>query len=443
MIIRHMWSDAHSRYSTPIAKIFSAQNKLMLQLKVEAELAKVQASLGIIKPEEAQLIQSGISKVTLSRVKEIEESTHHDVMSVVKALAEVSDQAGEKVHFGATSSDIQDTVLALQLQEASSLILDALDKLSDILVLLAQKYSNLACIGRTHGQHAIPITVGFKFANFLYELHQAKQNLYTVPVNTTKFSGATGNYASLMRMDVEKMVLSNLGLHPADISTQVVTRLIHSQYMHALALCSSVIEKIAKEIRNLQRSEINEWSEQFSSKQVGSSTMPHKKNPWRSERISGLSRIIRSNVSVALENIALEHERDLTHSSVERIIIPESSNLLVFITNQLTRILENLEVNEVDITRNLNLVSDNVKSEKILMLLTPHIGRQKGHELLSQHARSSSFKDAVLSDSEILRYISKEELNQIFSMINTGLSQEKVQHILDTNQKKWCKYRDE
>jgi adenylosuccinate lyase len=171
--------------------------------------------------------------------------------------------------------------------------------------------------------------------------------------------------------------------------------------------------------------------------------MPHKKNPWRSERISGLSRIIRSNVSVALENIALEHERDLTHSSVERIIIPESSNLLVFITNQLTRILENLEVNEVDITRNLNLVSDNVKSEKILMLLTPHIGRQKGHELLSQHARSSSFKDAVLSDSEILRYISKEELNQIFSMINTGLSQEKVQHILDTNQKKWCKYRDE
>ncbi len=436
-----MWSDASSRYNTPISGIFSAENKLKLQLLVEAKLASTQAKLNIIDQEDANNINQALKHVDLSRVNEIEKEIHHDVMSVVKAIAEKSGSAGGKVHLGATSSDIQDTVLALQLVKSRRLLLDKLDKLSEVIANLAEKYKDLPMIGRTHGQFAVPIVVGFKFANYLYELHLAKENLFGTSINLSKFSGAVGNYASSMRMDIESELLESLELKPTKISTQVVTRLIHAQYMNALALCSSIIERIAKEIRNLQRSEINEWMEPFMQHQVGSSSMPHKKNPHKSERISGLSRVIRGNVAIALENISLEHERDITHSSVERIIIPESTNLLYYITEEIIKILDNLVINEINIKRNLEKASDVSKTEEILKHLVPAIGRQRGHEMLRKHALSKNFKDSLLTDNEILKHISKEKLADILNTENVGLSKPKIEQILKLYHEKWRMYR--
>lgn len=437
-----MWSEAGERYKTPIADIFSAENKLKLQLLVEAKLAGIQASLGIIPEEDALLIDQARANVSLSRVQEIESEIHHDLMSMVKALSEQSGKASGSVHLGATSNDIQDTVLALQLTEARNMVLDLLDELSSVLAELSLKYKDTATIGRTHGQFAVPTTVGFKFANFLYELQLAKSSLLKVPCDLSKFSGAIGNYASTMRSDIEIALIQELNLVPTVISTQVVPRVVHADYMNGLALCSSVIERISKEIRNLQRSEIREWFEPFGKKQVGSSAMPHKRNPHKSERISGLSRIIRANVLTSLENIALEHERDISHSSVERIIMPESLNILYYMTLQINSILNGIEINTEGIAKNLMKASGLAKSEQILKLLVDHVGRQEGHELLRKHANNVNFKEAVLGDEEILRHINKSKLEAIFGETNTGLSSEKVTQVLHEFNTTWKNYRN-
>jgi adenylosuccinate lyase len=264
--------------------------------------------------------------------------------------------------------------------------------------------------------------------------------LFNSRINLSKFSGAVGNYATSMRMDVEEELFKVLELIPCDISTQVVPRVIHSQFLNSLALIASVIERISKEIRNLQRSEINEWQEPFSEKQVGSSAMPHKRNPHKSERISGLVRIIRSNVAISLENIALEHERDISHSSVERVIIPESSNLLYYITKSMISILNGLNINVESITRNLER-ADKSKSEQILNNISKNLGRQKGHELLRKHVNSDNFKESMFSDAELLKYISKTELDNIFNTFNTGLATTKVEMIIDRYNSKWKSYR--
>ncbi len=269
----------------------------------------------------------------------------------------------------------------------------------------------------------------------------ATTSLLKVPCNLSKFSGAIGNYASTMRSDLEIALFEELDLVPTTISTQVVPRVVHAEYMSALALCASVIERISKEIRNLQRSEIREWFEPFGKKQVGSSAMPHKRNPHKSERISGLARIIRANVITSLENISLEHERDISHSSVERIIMPESLNILHYIASQLTSILQGIEINIVGIENNLKKASGLAKSEQILKLLVDHIGRQEGHELLRKHANKIDFEEAVLSDEVILKYIEKSKLNSIFAEINTGLSSEKVSQVLLEYSEIWINYR--
>lgn len=435
-----MWSDAAERYKTPIADIFSAENKLKYQLKIEVALSEVQAQLGIIPVEAAEQIAKAALKVQLERVQKIDNEIHHDLMAVVKALTEVAGEAGQYVHLGATSNDIQDTVLALQMSEVKTKLLDLLDNLSSILATHALSQQNTACIGRTHGQFAIPTTIGFKFANFLYELHLAKLELYQSKVNLSKFSGAVGNYASTMRLDIEQHVFEKLELEPCLISTQVVPRVVHSQFMNSLALIASVIERISKEIRNLQRSEINEWQEPFSKKQVGSSAMPHKKNPHKSERISGLARVIRSNVAISLENIALEHERDISHSSVERVIIPQSANLLFYITSSMVSILSGLKFNLSSIAENLQK-ADKGKSEQILIHMTKSLGRQDAHELLRKHIESNNFKESIFNDAEITKHISKAVLEDIFSTINTGIASKKVEMVLEEFNSVWKYYR--
>lgn len=437
-----VWSDAASRYLTPIADIFSPESKLQLQLKVEAVLALVQSDLGLISEQEAMIIVDATKKVKLERVQAIEKEIHHDLMAVVKALSEQAGAAGEKVHKGATSTDIQDTVLALQLTKTKTMLLDILDEVSGELYNLAHTYRSLACIGRTHGQFAVPTTVGFKFANFLYELHYSKQVLLNSDVHLSKFSGAVGNYASTNRTDIEYLVLEKLGLTPVPISTQVVSRVIISTFLHAIALCSSTLEHLSKEIRNLQRSEINEWQEPFSSAQVGSSAMPHKRNPHKSERISGLSRIIRSNVGIALENISLEHERDITHSSVERIILPESSNLLYYIAAQMKNILKSLVVNETTIKENLDRAGSRSLSERILTEITPVVGRQKGHEMLRKHANATDFKAALMKDEELTPYLGVEQLKTLFQQVPLGLSEHKTKEICNLYMNSWKNYRN-
>ncbi|OLS29455.1 MAG: Adenylosuccinate lyase [Candidatus Heimdallarchaeota archaeon LC_2] len=435
-----MWSEAAERYKTPIAEIFSAENKLRYQLEVEVALSEVQEELGIIPVGTSSLIAKAAPVVKLDRVNEIEKVIHHDLMSMVKALTEASGDAGKFVHLGATSNDIQDSVLALQMIETKSRLLDLLDKLSEILANHATLHRETACIARTHGQFAIPTTIGFKLANFLYELRLAKIELFRTNVKLSKFSGAVGNYASTMRLDIEEKLFAKLKLKPCLISTQVVSRVIHSQFMNSMALIASVIERISKEIRNLQRSEINEWQEPFAEKQVGSSAMPHKKNPHKSERISGLARIIRSNVAISLENIALEHERDISHSSVERVIIPQSANLLYYITKSMISILSGLKFNLAAIQENLEK-ADTGKSEQILIEMTKTIGRQEAHELLRKHVNSDNFKEAVSTDKIILKYIPKEKLYKIFSHINVGLATEKVDSIINEYNILWKNYR--
>ncbi len=424
-----MWSEGYSRYETSIAEIFKAEQKLRYQLNVEVALAKVQEELGMIPTGCAKEIEIASNNVKLERVLEIENEIHHDLMAMVKALAEKAGSAGEYVHYTATSMDIQDTVLALQMTKAKEVILDEVAKVKEILRNLVQNYKNFPCVGRTHGQFAVPTTVGFKFANFLFELDLASKNLVTVPTEYAKISGAVGNYASSMRMDLEEKVLASLGLKPVPISTQVVTRLVHSRVLFALAQIGAVLERISKEVRHLQRSEIGEWFEPRSKKQVGSSAMPHKRNPHKSERINGLARVLRSNVMVGLENIALEHERDLTNSSPERLVIPENFIVLHYMLQQTVFILSGLEINEKNIKRNLDRAAVS-RSEQILKLLVDKVGRQTGHELLRRHVDAENFRESVLSDEKITELIPKDQLVKIFDEINVGLAPDKCDYII-------------
>ena len=296
-------------------------------------------------------------------------------------------------------------------------------------------------IGRTHGQHAIPTTIGFKFANYLYEIQLAKEEIFNSKIDISKFSGAVGNYASSNREDIERILLKKLNLEPAKISTQVLSRVVIAKFLTSIALGASVLERISKEIRNLQRSEINEWIEPFKSNQVGSSAMPHKRNPHKSERISGLSRIVRNNVSVALENISLEHERDITHSSVERIIIPASLNLFYFMVSEMNYILSNLEINLDSVNLNLMKSQGKDKSEEILTILSSKISRQEAHELLRNHVNSENFQLSVLDDTNITSLIDKQILKNIFANTKTGLSVAKTEDILKLYKSEWSNYR--
>ena len=436
-----MWGDASNRYKTKITSIFSAENKLKLQLMIECKLIETLSELGIVDNKASEVIENAAKLVTLDRVHEIESEIHHDIMAMVKALSEKAGEYGQYVHYTATSNDINDTTLALQLSEAKTLILDNLDVLSENIIKLIENYKVTPTIGRTHGQHAIPTTIGFKFANYLYEIQLAKEEIFNSKIDISKFSGAVGNYASSNREDIERILLKKLNLEPAKISTQVLSRVVIAKFLTSIALGASVLERISKEIRNLQRSEINEWIEPFKSNQVGSSAMPHKRNPHKSERISGLSRIVRNNVSVALENISLEHERDITHSSVERIIIPASLNLFYFMVSEMNYILSNLEINLDSVNLNLMKSQGKDKSEEILTILSSKISRQEAHELLRNHVNSENFQLSVLDDTNITSLIDKEILKNIFANTKTGLSVGKTEDILKLYKSEWSNYR--
>ncbi|NYB52924.1 MAG: adenylosuccinate lyase [Methanobacteriaceae archaeon] len=435
------------RYGTPeMKKVWEAENKLQKMLEVEAALAEAESQLGLI-PEDAALEikrKASTKYVTPERVAEIERETNHDIASIVKALAEVCDgDAGEYVHFGATSNDIIDSSQSLLLRESIEIIQEKVERLTKIILFLADEHKETVCIGRTHGQHALPTTYGMKFALWADELHRQYDRLEECKgrLCVGMMTGAVGTTAALGEegWDVHLKVSEVLGLPPALISNQVLQRDNHAEYLMDLANLASTLDKIALEIRNLQRTEIQELGESFDpEKQVGSSTMPHKMNPITAERICGVSRVVKAYTSPALQNNPLWHERDLTNSSAERIILPESSILTDYILNLTIRLMEKLTFYPENIERNLNHTGGLIMAERFMAELTRRgMGRQTAYALvrkcaLKANKQGISLKDVILQQKELNEYLSPQEIDQIMDPHTyLGSSVRVVERVLD------------
>jgi len=442
-----------TRYRTDIADLFTEERKLEYWLKVEGVLAEVHGELGNIPKEAAKEIKkkASLNYVNLERVKEIDNEIHHDLMAMVKALAEkCEDDAGKYIHLGATSYDIEDTATSLQLKAALNYIKNSLIKLLKSLIKLIEDKKDLVCIGRTHGQHAIPTTYGMRFGVWAYEIDRHLDRIYEVleRISYGKMSGAVGTMASFEEkgIDIQKLVMEKLGLNPVIIANQVIQRDRHAEVILLTSLIGQTLAKIARQYRVLQRNEIAEMFEPFKEKQVGSSTMPHKRNPHKSERICSIARVIKSNVIPALDNIVLEDERDLTNSASERIIIGENFILLDYITKELIENIEGIEFDAVKIEENLNLTKGACLSEKVMVqLVNKGIGRQEGHEILRKAAilarkEDRSMKDILNENKKITNLFSKEELSDLFDAHKyIGKAIEQVENLLKIlkNKYKW------
>ena len=437
-------NPVETRYRTKIAEIFTEEKKLENWLKVEAVLAKAHAKWGNIPQESAEEIckKANLNYVKLNRVKEIDNEIHHDLMAMVKALSEQCEgNAGKYIHLGATSYDIEDTATGLQLKEAITYITNSLKKLLIELIKVIQDKKSLVCIGRTHGQHAIPTTYGMRFGVWAYEidrhLDRLKETLNRISYG--KMSGAVGNMASFGEkgIEIQNFITKELGLHPALITNQIIQRDRHAEVLFLTALIGQSLAKIARQFRILQRNEIAEMFEPFKKTQVGSSTMPHKRNPHKSERICSLARILKSNIIPALDNIILEDERDLTNSANERIILPENFILLDFMIMQLTNIIQQVEFDEERIEENLNLTKGACLSEKIMLnLVEKGIGRQEGHEILRKAAIKAKkenrfIKEILLENGNITESFTKDEIDDLLNPHNyIGKSLELLENLL-------------
>jgi len=435
------------RYFTEeMKKIWTEESKLQAWLDVEAALAKANAKLGIIPQKAVKEIKkkANIKFVKLERVKEIEEDIHHDLMAMVKALSEACEgDAGKYVHVGATSYDIEDTAYALLFRDSIKIIENKLKELKKVLINLAEKHKKTICVGRTHGQHADPTTYGMKFAVYATEVQRHLDRLEEVKkrILVGKMTGAVGTQASFgsKGKEIQNLVMKELGLKPVLVSTQVIQRDRYAEVIHDLALIAATLEKIAKEIRNLQRTEIAEVFEPFVAKQVGSSTMPHKMNPHKSERICGLARIVRAFVHPALENISLEHERDLTNSSSERIIFPETFILTDYMIKEMIGILSGLEFNYDNIKKNLELTKGLIMTENVMLgLVKKGMGRQEAHELLRQASmrivkENKTLKEVLLKNEIIKKNFTEKELDWYLDPKNyLGTAVEQVENVIKT-----------
>ncbi|TFG08818.1 MAG: adenylosuccinate lyase [Promethearchaeota archaeon] len=413
-----------TRYRTKIAELFTEEKKLENWMLIEAVLAKIHAKLGNIPKNAADEIDKARKKVEIERVKQIDKEIHHDLMAMVKALAEQCEgDAGKYIHLGATSYDIEDTAIALQLKEALNYIRNSLKKCLRNLMKLMQENKNLACIGRTHGQHAIPTTYGMRFGVWAYEIdrHLDRISETLERISYGKMSGAVGTMASFgdKGIDIQDLVMKELDLNPVLISNQVIQRDRHAEVIILTSLIAQTLAKIARQFRILQRNEIAEMFEPFKKGQVGSSTMPHKRNPHKSERICSLARVLKSNVITALDNMILEDERDLTNSASERVIFAENFIFLDFMIQELAKNLEGLELNKQNIEKNLNLTKGACLAEKIMInLVAKGIGRQEGHEILREAVIKAkrydkSLKDILNENENVKSKFSEQELYEL------------------------------
>jgi adenylosuccinate lyase len=414
------------RYGTAeMLRVFEEEARVQRLLDVEAALTLAHAEVGNIPRKDAEKIAAMASTkhVKVERVKAIENEIKHDIASLVRALSEVCGSSGAYVHLGATSYDIVDTANALQLKDALAIIEKKLVTLKGILQKQAARHKGTVMIGRTHGQHALPITLGFKFAVWGYEVarHIERLNDCRKRVLVGKISGAVGTQASLGEhaARIQELVMKRLGIHAAEISTQIVQRDRYAEFVCLLSMIASSLENFATEIRELQRPEIGELFESFETEhQVGSSTMPHKRNPETCERICGLARIARSLCIPALENAVTWHERDLTQSSAERFILPESCILVDYLLQLMDNIVANLRVDEQRMLRNLDLTQGRAMSEAVMMVLTRKgVNRQEAHELLRQLTIKSEvekrhFREILLEDKFVSGKLSEKEIDE-------------------------------
>jgi adenylosuccinate lyase len=420
------------RYGTPeMIEVFKEESRVQRLLDVEAALALAHAEVGDIPRKDAEKIaaMASIKYVRVERVKAIENEIKHDIASLVRALAEICGSSGAYVHLGATSYDIVDTANALQLKVASEIIEKKLATLKGILQKQAAKYKRTAMIGRTHGQHALPITLGFKFAVWGYEVvrHIQRLNDCRNRVVAGKVSGAVGTQAGLGEhaARIQELVMKRLGISAAEISTQIVQRDRYAEFVCLLAVIAASLENFATEIRELQRPEVGELFERFEkAHQVGSSTMPHKRNPETCERVCGLARIVRSLCIPALENAVTWHERDLTQSSAERFILPESCILVDYMLFLMSNIVANLRVDEQRMLRNLDLTQGRAMSEAVMMaLVAKGVNRQEAHELLRKltiksEVEKRQFREILLEDALVSNKLSAKEISAVLNPKN-------------------------
>lgn len=409
------------RYSREEMKnIWDLESKFNYYLKVEIAVCEAYADLGEI-PKEDVLIIKQRAKFDLKRIDEIEHEVRHDVIAFLTNVNESLGDLGRYMHVGLTSSDVIDTAFALQIQASGKIILEDLNKTISSLKNLATKHKNTICIGRSHGIHAEIMTFGVKICNWIDILERQKDNFEHAleQIRVGQISGPVGTYSNISP-EVEKITCAKLGLKPARISTQIIARDYHAYFMQSLALIASVIEQFATEIRHLQRTEVLEVEEGFGANQKGSSAMPHKKNPVLSENLCGLARVARANSIVALENIPLWHERDISHSSAERIIFPDSLTLIDFMLNRFNGIIENLVVHEDNMLKNTDKFGGIVFSQKVLLtLVAKGLSREEAYTIVQRNALDAfnnhgNFKENLLKDNDVTKLITPDELEAIF-----------------------------
>ncbi len=403
-----------------MARIWSDENKFNIWLQIEILAVEAHSKLGLVPSEAVDEIKSK-AKFDIQRILEIESVVKHDVVAFLTNVAENVGEASKYIHYGMTSSDILDTCLALQMKQAGELITSGLEKLAEVLKRKAIEYKYTLMIGRTHGVHAEPITLGFKFALWYEETKRNIERMKRATENIAygKIAGAVGTYDNVNPF-VEEYVCEKLGLKVEPISTQIIQRDRHAEYLNTLAIIASSLEKFATEIRHLQRTEVLEAEEYFSEGQKGSSAMPHKRNPVRCERIAGLARIVRANAIAGMENIPLWHERDISHSSVERVIIPDSTILVDFMLNEMTDIIDKLIVYPERMLRNLNLTKGLIFSQKVLLALVEKgLTRETAYKIVQRNAMrcwktGENFLDVLKEDEDIIKYLGDGELEKIF-----------------------------
>ena len=411
------------RYTRPeMGRIWSDENRFRTWLAVEVAATETLAAAGIVPKDAAKAIRER-ADFNVDRIFQIEAEVKHDVIAFTTAVAEIVGPHARWFHYGLTSNDVVDTAQALLIQQASSLIAGDLERLAEVLERRAWEFKDTPMIGRTHGVHAEPITFGFKIANWYSETQRniARFKAATEDLRVGKFSGAVGTFAHLTP-ELEEKMCARLGLKAAAVSSQVIQRDRHAHYLATLALIASTLDKIATEIRHLQRTEVREAEEYFSEKQKGSSAMPHKRNPVTCEQISGLTRVVRANAQAGFENVALWHERDISHSSVERIIIPDSTTLVDYLLSKTANLVETMFVYPERMLANLHSTRGLVFSGQLLLdLVESGISREDAYRIVQGHAMRAwreglDFHELVLEDPEIAGRVPRAKIEHAFDL---------------------------
>ena len=410
------------RYARPeMQEIWSRQSQFQSWLEVEVAVVKAWNKEGKVPDQDLELIEKN-AKFDLNRIDELESQTHHDVIAFTRSVSESLGEERKWIHYGLTSTDVVDTAQSLRIKAANEIISADLEKFKETLKVLALKYKDLIAVGRTHGIHAEPTTIGLKFLRWYSEINRNidRFNHARKNIEVGKISGAVGTFANITPQ-IEEWVCQMLGIGHQEISTQILPRDLHAEYLSVLALIASEVEEIATEIRHLQRTEVNEMREGFAKGQKGSSAMPHKRNPIGSENVSGLSRVVRGEMVTAFEDINLWHERDISHSSAERVILPDSTSLVDYILNRMNRILNNLVINKDEVKKDLEMTHGLIFSQQVVLkLIDKGWTREEAYDTVQPIAMTvwntgEHFMDLLLKDEKIKTTLSDEEVRSIFN----------------------------